>query len=148
MIDWRRLRWAFGVGHKRERLSALLDDELGVDDALRVTRHVAACSHCLAELEAIRQARDALRSLPRVEPPPEVYVQLLATPPPAEPPPVVWTRRVVSGLAASAALIAAVAFLAGGQDEGTVAPPVDVFVVDHVTSFDDGPLIIPVNLGR
>lgn len=147
MIDRRRFRWPFGVRHEEERLSALLDDELDVDDALRLTRHVAACSHCLTELETIRQARDALRSLPRVEPPQELYAQLFATPPAVAPDRARSARRIASAVAASAALLTGAAFLAGGHD-GTVDPPVDVYVVDYVSRIQGGPLIIPVDLGR
>ena len=35
-------------GHEDERLSALLDDELAEDEAIRVARHVAGCDRCLS----------------------------------------------------------------------------------------------------
>lgn len=57
-------------GHESERLSALLDDELSEEEALAVTRHLAVCDRCLQEVVEIRAARQALRSMPRLDPPP------------------------------------------------------------------------------
>lgn len=51
------------------RLSALLDDELSDEVALEVTRHLSRCDACLAELEALRATREALRRLPALQAP-------------------------------------------------------------------------------
>lgn len=145
----RRL-WPFGDDHEEERLSALLDDELPEPQALAVTRHVARCDRCLAELHATREARGALRGLPAVEPPEDLYRAVLAPPP---------DRaggagrrggllRVATALAVSLGVLAGAAFLAGQDQRGTVSPPVDVYVVDHVTRMEGGPVITPVDLGR
>ena len=44
-----------------DRISAFLDDELDEPRAMAVTRHLAECPTCLAELEDLRRTRDALR---------------------------------------------------------------------------------------
>lgn len=136
----------FGGRHEEARLSALLDDELEDDAALEVVRHVSSCERCLEELNAIREARSALRDLPAVTVPPRIYLEAVAPSPlAAHPMSVPW--RIVSALLASAAVIGAAAFVAGEQ-RGTVNPPVDVYVVDHVGGLDAGPLVHPVHLGR
>ncbi|MGH3442845.1 MAG: zf-HC2 domain-containing protein [Nitriliruptorales bacterium] len=132
-----------GQRHEEARLSALLDDELDDDDALEVVRHVSSCARCFEELEAIREARAALRGLPAVPMPPRV--RLADITPAAHQPSI--ARWVLSAFVASAAVLGAAAFVAGGQ-QGTVNPPVDVYVVDHVGGVDAGPLLHPVHLGR
>lgn len=57
------------LSHPDDRLSAMLDGELQVEEAARVQAHVIACADCSAELDAVRDARAAVRSLPAVEPP-------------------------------------------------------------------------------
>ena len=134
-------------GHEDERLSALLDDELTEDDAIRVARHVADCDRCLEELHAVRRAREALRALPAVDPPPALYGDILvAATVPHERHRV--AARLVVAAAASLALVAGASFLLGDEPRGTVAPPVEVFVVDHVARVDGGPMIMPIELRR
>lgn len=139
--------WPFGDDHEEERLSAFLDDELSEGESLEVTHHVAGCPSCLEELEAIREARGALRNLPDVQPPEDLYRNVLAQPTST------GRRRstvarVVAAAAASALLLGIAAFAAGTDDPGTVSPPVDVFVVDHVARMEGGPVLTPVDLGR
>lgn len=139
--------WPFGDGHEGERLSAFLDDELTETEALEVTRHVASCQSCLEELDAIRQARGALRNLPDVQPPDDLYQEVLARPSDDRSRRSVATR-VLAAAGASALLLGLAAFAAGIDDAGTVSPPVDVFVVDHVARMEGGPVLTPVDLGR
>lgn len=144
----RRL-WPFGDDHEEERLSALLDDELTESQALAVTRHLARCDRCLAELHAIREARGALRALPAVRPPDDLYREVLARPTDRDGKAKRGALlRVVTATAVSLGLLVGAAFLAGTDERGTVSPPVDVFVVDHVTRMEGGPVITPVDLGR
>lgn len=140
--------WPFGDDHEEERLSAFLDDELSDRQALEVTRHVADCERCLNELHAIREARGAVRGLPDVQPPDDLYGEVLARPPDAGTVDRGWLTRVATAAAVSLGLLVAAAFLAGSDDPGTVSPPVDVFVVDHVARMEGGPVITPVDLGR
>lgn len=142
-----RQLWPFGDRHEDSRLSALLDDELDDDAALEVVRHVSACARCLEELDAIRQARAAVRGLPPVSLPGRIDIDARPPQPRLAPHTASLGRRLLAALIASTTVIGGAAFLAGGQG-GTVTPPVDVYVVDHVGGLDAGPLLHPVDLGR
>lgn len=133
-------------GHEDERLSAFLDDELAETDALEVTRHLADCDRCVAELAELRAAREMVRALPNLEPPAVLFSDAVTAASVAQGH---WHRTV---RAASIALIGTVVlvaatFAAGGDDGGTVVPPVELFVVDHVVRVGGGPMITPVDLG-
>lgn len=147
MVDPARW-WPFGDDHEDERLSALLDDELPERQALEVTRHVADCDRCLQELHAIREARLAVRGLPDVQPPAGLYGDLLAHPAQGGADRRGVLTRVATAVAVSLGLLVGAAFLAGSDEPGTVSPPVDVFVVDHVARMEGGPVITPVDLDR
>ena len=54
------------------RLSAYLDGELSPDDADAVQRELESSAEARAEFERVREARDMVRALPLLEPPPEV----------------------------------------------------------------------------
>jgi len=58
--------------HAGELLSALLDDELDVDTAQAVDRHVGRCPECRRELTDIDEARRSLREAAPVIAPPGV----------------------------------------------------------------------------
>lgn len=132
--------------HEDERLSAFLDDELSDDDALEVTRHLAGCDRCLAELEDLRHARALLRGLPNLDPPATIFSDAVAH---ASLERLRWSRtvRLASVALLGTAVMSAAAFAAGGEDHGTVVPPVELFVVDHVVRVGGGPMITPVDLG-
>lgn len=133
--------------HEDERLSAFLDDELPEREALEVTRHLAACDRCMAELEDVRAARSALRRLPNVDPPAALFLdaELFAAADAA----VRWPlgMRVLVAALAGSAVLGGAAFAAGGSPDGTVVPPVELFVVDHVVRVGGGPVITSVDLG-
>lgn len=142
-----RARLARSDAHAADRLSALLDDELGDDEALTVTRHVVRCAACAAELEEVRRCREVLRALPRVDPPRELYD--------TSPESIADGRRrahrlgrVAVAVGLSGAILGGIAFAVGGQESGTVAPAVDRYVEDHVARTDGGPVLNPVDLGR
>lgn len=134
-------------GHEDERLSAFLDDELTEDEALAVTRHLAGCNGCLDELENLRAARSALRGLPAVAPPPVLFREVEA----AAAMPAAGGRsrlRIAAAALAATGLVATAAYVAGGaREDGTVVPPIDVFVVDHSVRVGNGPMVTTVNLG-
>lgn len=132
--------------HARERLSAFLDDELEEQQALEVARHLARCDACLEELEEIRAARAALRRLPDLHPPASLFTDAVARATCTHVRRQRGLRVALSALGAWLAL-GTVAFVAGAEARGTVTPPVDLFVVDHVTRFGGGPMITPVDLG-
>ncbi len=147
----RRMRswpWPFAERHEEERLSALLDDELSVDEALDVTRHLASCDRCIRELELIREARCALRALPPLQPPQELLHHLVAEPSGVGVGHSPRARRLLSAAAVSIGLVAATAFTLGDDERGSVAPPVDVFLADHLIRVDGGPVLTPVDLDR
>lgn len=139
--------WPFGDPHEEERLSALLDDELDTEQSLEVTRHVAGCDRCLAELEAIRVARSAVRGLPGIEVPQDVFDSVLGARELAPGRRHERALRLAAAVGTAAAVVGAAAFLAGSDEAGTVSPPVDLYVADHVAS-NGGPVITPVQLGR
>ena len=135
-------------GHPDAELSAFLDDELDEPAARRVTRHVARCPRCVAELDDLRTARAMLRDLPRVAGPDAG--ELVADVPDA-------VRRdqarrrvrtAVAGTVAGVLGVLGLAFVLGGSERGQVVPPVDVVVVDHVVRTGGGPVLQPVDLGR
>ncbi|HEX2694579.1 MAG TPA: zf-HC2 domain-containing protein [Acidobacteriota bacterium] len=66
--------------HTEDMLSAYLEGEL---DGLRkadIEAHLAACPECASLLEAMGDARDALASLPELEPSPDLLRRLYAIP--------------------------------------------------------------------
>ncbi len=54
--------------HPGDELSALLDGELELDEAIAVRTHVEGCPACTEELHALRATRLAVRTLPGVDP--------------------------------------------------------------------------------
>lgn len=150
MTDFFHQVWRFGDDHEDDRLSAFLDDELSAEEAMEVARHVASCSSCMDDLDGLRTLRQALRSLPAVDPPVDLYPALSARI--AALTPDRMSRRTVRRLGvavvASAMLTGGAAVVAGGGEQGTVSPPVDAYVADHLARTDSGPIFRPVDLGR
>lgn len=60
---------SMGGPHLEDELSALLDGELSLDEAVAARAHLAECAVCTAELAATARTRDAVRALPMLEPP-------------------------------------------------------------------------------
>jgi hypothetical protein len=73
------------VKHLGERVTALVDGQLGHDDRDRALAHIAGCELCRTDVELERQTKAALRRLPDVEPPPELVRKLLALAEPGGP---------------------------------------------------------------
>jgi hypothetical protein len=66
------------VSHLGERLTALVDGELGHDERDRALAHLAVCAECRAEADALRRLKSRLRALPG--PPPAVdFLRRLTT---------------------------------------------------------------------
>lgn len=133
-------------GHPDDLLSAFLDDELDEPTASRVTQHVASCPACLDDLDGLRAAREALRGLPEVPPPPAVFADVPGVAASADTGG--RARLAAMGIAAGVAALLTTAFVLGEDTHGDVAPPVDVVVVDHVARTGGGPMIQPVDLDR
>lgn len=130
--------------HVTGLLSSFLDDELGEDAALEVAVHVAHCQECGSELDELRWTRDALRALPGVAPPTDVFAAAAERATES----LGRRRRAVqaAGIACLTFALGLGAFLAGAED-GHVVPPVEMFVVDHMgRTSPSGPMLQPVNL--
>jgi len=126
-------------------LSAFLDDELSEDEGLDVARHVAGCPACAKELEQLRRMRNTLRDLPVMTAPPDM-LDTVARRAYEETSRANWSRRAVAS-AAALSLVGAVAWVAGGQgQDGSVVPPMERYVVDHVGRVGGGPMVTPVDL--
>lgn len=126
-----------------DRLSAFLDDELEEETALRVTRHLAGCEDCLGELEELRATRDALRRLPGLQAP---VLTAEIRPDRSTVRRVSRTAVLTGALTLVVVLLGGTAYLVGG-DEGDVVPPMEMFLVDHVTRTGGGPVPPPVGDG-
>lgn len=135
---------AAAFGHEGDRLSAFLDDELGERDALAVTRHLEHCDECRDELEQLRHTRAALRALPPATPSLSWMVETAVLGPGEQPSST--APAVALGLVVAATVVLGAAFVLGGGDGGSVQPPVDALVVDHVRSVEGGPVVTPVRL--
>ncbi len=66
--------------HEADRLSAYLEGELDGPREAEVAAHLAGCPECASLFEAMRDTRDALASLPEIEPSPELLRRLYAIP--------------------------------------------------------------------
>ena len=71
--------------HLGERVTALVDDQLGHDDRDRALAHVMNCEQCRLEVERERATKAALRRLADVEPPASLVAALLALAEPGDP---------------------------------------------------------------
>lgn len=95
----------------REDLLSLRD---GDADAV-VREHVAECADCRAEVERLKEMREHLRALPEVAPPEDRWVAVRRNLTRRR-----WSRApVITGLAAAASVVLAIAFLV------QVEPPVE-----------------------
>ncbi|MFC3997180.1 anti-sigma factor family protein [Nocardiopsis sediminis] len=76
------------MDHLGERLSALVDGELGHSDRDRALRHLAACESCRFEAEMLRRLKRRLHGLDAPEPSMDFMGRLsaLSGAPPADPP--------------------------------------------------------------
>lgn len=107
--------------HLGERVTALVDDQLGHDDRDRALAHVMNCEQCRLEVERERETKAALRRLTDVEPPPSLVAALLALAEPGGPLPP--ERRPFPGAAKPSATWRAREARPGGGRPDTVAGP-------------------------
>ena len=71
--------------HLGERVTALVDDQLGHDDRDRALAHVMNCERCRLEVERERETKAVLRRLADVQPPASLVAALLALAGPGDP---------------------------------------------------------------
>ncbi|HEX6577819.1 MAG TPA: zf-HC2 domain-containing protein [Jiangellaceae bacterium] len=107
--------------HIGERVTALVDDQLGHDDRDRALAHVMNCEQCRIEVERERETKAALRRLADVEPPASLVAALLALAEPGDPLPP--QRRPFPGAAASPVGWRAGTTRPGGGRPDTVTGP-------------------------
>lgn len=123
-----------------DRLSAFLDDELGDDDAIDAAKHIGACDRCLQELTALRATRDALRRLPGLHAPVLTHgvqrrVERRAR----------WLRRARRGVGvAGVSLVMGFTLYVAGAEVGSVEPPTELFLTEHLSRTGSGPVPTPV----
>ena len=118
------------------RLSAFLDDELSADEELSVQELLKSSPDARAELDAVREARDRVRALPLLEPPPEVAALFRAVRQGATVSPLVGApRRRARSRAVVMSVIATAAFwgvvLSSPDLTAAVSPSLDSAVAAH-----------------
>ena len=120
-------------------LSAYLDGELSAPDAIRIEAHLAGCGDCRSELEDLRQARAAVRGLPLLVPPEDVFET--PAPVPANVTPLrSWTSRTWLPVAAVLALVVVWAGLR--TPTASIQIPLGTATVQHATSSASQPGVI------
>lgn len=124
-----------GERHPGDLLSSLLDGELDQLAAGGVRAHVSSCPACATELDVVRVARRAVRTLPAVEPPPQAPGAPLSDRRAAPVLALGRHRAARSRMAASvAAGIGVVALGAGAIDPAALAPEVRGAVESHAAT--------------
>lgn len=91
-----------------DKLTDLLEGELGPEIEREVRQHLAACPECARKLSQIRGLVGVLHGLPEIEPPEELRARLRSIPRNAEQPDHAWWRRwrpIATGFAAAAAIV-------------------------------------------
>ena len=131
----------------RERLDELLDGELSDRDKQAVEQHVATCDACRAELDALRQTTDLVRSLPRAEAPAGLAQSVrasIAQQAAARSRATLWRWARVGGwLAAAATLVVVIRYVPWETrtDRSTVAAPEPAVSGRMETEKDAGPAL-------
>jgi predicted anti-sigma-YlaC factor YlaD len=144
------------MSHLGERLSALIDGELGDAERDRVLTHLAGCDDCRQEAVALRALKNRMHSLGEamVDAALTGRLMAMALPPDGRP----WTARqpwrpraafpaarmLAAGILASAvAGVGAAAFFAGGEQQAPgprVTPAVGSFLAQHAIVTGDVPV--------
>lgn len=129
--------------HADAALSALLDGELEGLAADWVHAHVERCPSCAEELRGVRSSRQAVRSLPGLDPPPGFIETAIAAVTGAEPLQRVVSldvhrrRRTAFAANVAASVAASVALLVVGSgwlDATSLAPELGGAVEDHAAT--------------
>jgi hypothetical protein len=144
------------MSHLGQRISALIDGELGDSERDRVLTHIAGCDECRREAVALRALKQRMHSLGEamVDAALTGRLMAMAMPPDGRP----WrarqpwrtrggfpaARMLTAGiLASTVAGLGAAAFFAGGEQQvpgPKVTPAVDTFLVQHANVTGDLPV--------
>ncbi len=110
--------------HPSELISAYLDGELTARERGELAQHISTCGRCAADLEGLQRVRAAVRALPVVEVPVDIYGSVAVD---AAVLPLHRNRGVWLGAAAAVvALVIAIAAL--------VTPPASSVTIDELSS--------------
>ena len=128
--------------HPGDALSDLLDGRLPAREAAELRAHLVTCADCAAELDAVRDARTSVRSLPAVEPPAGFLDRLLVELDQQEPSrsrlaAVLPLRRRAALANAAAAAVAGLFLVAtgsGSEPAVAVSPEVGGAVEQHAST--------------
>ena len=112
--------------HLGDLLSALLDGELVPSQAEAARAHVASCTICTSELEAVVGARSWVRELPPVDPPFGLYERMLRSRHR-------WTRAGLAAFTAGAAVSIGLVAVSSPRQQ-PVSPPVARLVDAHAAT--------------
>lgn len=140
--------------HLGQRLSALIDGELGPAERDRVLAHLARCDECRGEAAALRALKQRMHSLGEAMVDSALTGRLMAMAAAGEAgtakshwrPRAMYAaaRWMAIGLVASAtAAVGAAAFFVGGEQQNPgpkVTPAVDTFLVQHGSVTGDVPV--------
>jgi hypothetical protein len=115
-----------GGGHLGWRISALLDDELSLDDELAAREHLAGCDVCQQEFAEVTAARAYVRGFGEVEPPRDYIDRVLARMHRRQ-----QTRFGLVSLVAVAAIWIVILIIGASLTIPEITPPVSDFVDQH-----------------
>ncbi len=138
------------MSHLGDRLSALIDGELGHAQRERVLAHLARCEPCRREASALRALKQRMHALGEATADVALTARLVAMGARHPAPGSALSRRrwPMRSIAAAFLTVAglglpAAAFMAGGGREAQpgpgVTPAVDMFVLQHELSTGDAP---------
>ncbi len=110
--------------HPSELISAYLDGELTARERSDLAQHMSTCGRCAADLEGLQRVRAAVRALPVLEVPEDIYESYSEG---AAVAPIHRNRGIwVGAAAAMIALVIAIAAL--------VTPPASSITIDELSS--------------
>lgn len=137
------------MSHLHDKVSGLVDGELGGNARSRALNHLRRCEACRAEVRATLQVKRRLEGLAAAEPPVDLLFALgTFTDPTATSEAAAATdpiddgrhpgRRVLAGAATMSVALLGVAYVVGAPEEpgpaATVTPPVEQFVAEFAGS--------------
>ena len=138
------------MSHLGDRLSALIDGELGHAQRERVLAHLARCEPCRREAAALRALKQRMHALGEASADVALTARLVAMGARYPAPDAVLSHRrwpvrsIAAAFVTAAGLgLSAAAFMAGGGGEAQpgpgVTPAVDMFVMQHDLSTGGAP---------
>lgn len=112
------------MGHLGERLTALIDGELGHSERDRAFKHLASCDSCRAEADALRRLKRRIGALSEPKPSGDLMTALFELSEPGEPLPPPPPRRLPSaGVPLEAELYGIDALRSADATPGRSLPP-------------------------